>query len=89
MGAISFIRIPNLRNVLSKKKTISGLCENAWFPWQSIMLFSRMGCTYKVNHMSAATEPRLLNLVPDSRLDTCLLFHGQISKLSNLHIHEY
>ena len=35
-----------------------------------------------------ATEPRLHNLVPDKSLDTGLLSLGQISKLSNLHIHE-
>ena len=30
-----------------------------------IMRFSRMGCTNKINNMSAATQPKILNRVPD------------------------
>ena len=41
------------------------LCVNAWFPWQPIMRFSRMGCTYKINHISPSSYSRLLKLVPE------------------------
>ena len=34
---------------------------------------------YKIYHISAATEPRILNLVPDLSLDTDLFSPGQIS----------
>ena len=63
------------------------LCENAWSPWQPIMRFSRMGCTYKVNHISPSTYSRLLKLVPDKSLDTCHLSHGELCKLSYANYH--
>ena len=40
------------------------LCEYAWFPWQPVMRFSRMGVTYKVNNILDATYQKQQNLVP-------------------------
>ena len=40
-------------------------------------------------HISAATHPKLLNLVPTECLDIGLSSNVQIGKLSNLHINEY
>ena len=61
------------------------LCEIAGFPWQRIMRFLRMGIT----HISAATHPKLLNMVPTDNYDIGLSYYVQICKRSNLHIHEY
>ena len=40
---------PECEKKSSSKQNSSRLCENAWFPWQTIMGFSRMGVyTYKL-----------------------------------------
>ena len=44
------------------KKNWFGLCEIAWFLWQPIANLRR-GSAYKTNHISAVTNPRLLNLI--------------------------
>ena len=40
-------------------------------------------------YLSAVSQFRLLNLIPDSSLHIGLSSHGQICKLLKLHIHEY
>ena len=55
-------------------------------------MWFKNGCIYKINDISAATYHRLLNLIPNKSLAACLLFHGQIYKLSylqNFLFHEY
>ena len=50
-----------------------------------------MGVYLQISDIATATYHRLIKLVPNKSLDTSLLFHGQIYKLSNLHnlrIHE-
>ena len=32
-----------MRNKVVLKINLFGLCENAWFPWQPVMLFSSKG----------------------------------------------
>ena len=54
------------------KMNLSGLCENAWFPWQPIMLFKNGA--YKITHILATTCPRLLNMVSNKFLDRGLSF---------------
>ena len=38
LSAKLFIKTPSMHNKVIKMN-LSGLCENAWFPWQPIMLF--------------------------------------------------
>ena len=44
------------------------ICKNACFPWQPIAVRGLM-CAYNITHISAVTYPRLLNIVPNKRLD--------------------
>ena len=37
LSAKLFIKTPSMQDKVLKMN-LSGLCENAWFPWQSIML---------------------------------------------------
>ena len=70
-----------MQKIVPPRINLFGLCENAWLPWQPSMQFSRVGCIYKINHILAATYHRLLNLVPNKRLDICLSFHGQMQMI--------
>ena len=45
---------------LSSKINLFGLCVNTYFPWQPIVDL-RMGFAYKITHISAVTQLRLLN----------------------------
>ena len=56
---------PPLKKNEKKKKKIVWPYENAWLPWQPVMQFSRTGCTYKINHILAASYHRILNVVPN------------------------
>ena len=47
------------------------------------------GCPYKSTHISAATQPKRLKLVPTQCKDIGLSSNVHTCKLSNLHIHEY
>ena len=69
----------NAKNIVLKIRPL-WLCEIAWSPWQPIMRFERMGCTYKNIHISAATHPRILNLIPNLSLDMARLFVSRICK---------
>ena len=53
-----------MRNKVVLKINWVDLCEKAWFPWQPVMHFSRMGYTYKINNILAATYLRQQNSVP-------------------------
>ena len=50
--------------------------------------FRELGCTYKLTHISAATHPRLLNIVSNKRLDITIIPNGRKCKLSYFNIHE-
>ena len=55
-----------MQNKVPIKINLSGLCENVWFPWQPLMPFLNGGGgggAFKITHISAATNPRLLNMV--------------------------
>ena len=52
-----------MRNKVFLKINWVGLCENAWFPWQPVMLFSRNGVDLQINHISAPTYLRHQNVV--------------------------
>ena len=45
------------------------------------------GCFFKNTHITAATHPRILNLVPNLFLDITIVICGSICKLSNFNIH--
>ena len=50
-----------MRNKVVLKINWFGLCENAWFPWQPVMLFSRKGVdlqtqSYLSFYLSKTTE---------------------------------
>ena len=63
MGAKLFIGTPGMRNDGVLKIGI-GYVKNAWFPWQPIADL-RMRYSYKSTHISAVTNPRLQNLIPN------------------------
>ena len=55
-----------------------GLYENAWFPLQPLMRFSKIG-VYLQLQSSVTINFRLLNLASKLSLDTCLLSQGHLS----------
>ena len=67
IGATLFPVVSTLngKKKVSPKINLFGLCENAWLPWQSLMLFLRMRVYLKINQILAVTYHRLLNLVPN------------------------
>ena len=70
MGAKLLIGIPWMQNESvpppppKKKKNLFGLCVIAWFLWQPIANLRR-GICLQITHISAVTNPRLLNLIPN------------------------
>ena len=49
--------------------------------------FKDWGMYLQNAHISAATDPKILNLVSNYFEDIALFFHGRICKLSNVNIH--
>ena len=47
-----------MRNKVPPKINLSGLCENA-----TPNAILELGCVFKITHISAAANPRLLNMV--------------------------
>ena len=65
-----------------------GVPTNLLISQQQLCNFRELGCTYKLTHISAATHPRLLNIVSIKRLDITIVPNGRKCKLSYFNIHE-
>ena len=51
--------------------------------------FKEWGCFYKNTHISAASHPRIINVVSNVFKDIAVVLAGWICKLSNMNIHEF
>ena len=50
-------------NKVPIKINLSRLCENEWFVMATPNAILEWGCAFKITHISAATNHRLLNMV--------------------------
>ena len=63
-----------MRNAVVFKIFLYELCENAWFPWQPLISFSRM----RGRPTNSILSTVLLKLVSNESLDMCLSSCGQL-----------
>ena len=75
-------------SLTSRKKLILAMCI-CMVSMATHNAILKNGVYYKIIHISVASQSRLQNLVSNKTLGLGLSSHGQIYKLSNLHIYEY